>query len=69
MLLTISTLLVLMYTGVSIVKIYHYRKNLGNMTGMTVAMILVMFSSLTVGLIAGIVFTNDLTPSPIFFVL
>lgn len=65
MLLTISTLLVLMYTGVSIVKIYHYRKNLGNMTGMTIAMILVMFSSLTVGLIVGIAFTNDLTVSTI----
>jgi hypothetical protein len=54
-----------MYTGVSIVKIYHYRKNLGNMTGMAVVMILVMFSSLTVGLITGIVFTNDLTLSTI----
>jgi hypothetical protein len=65
MLLTISTLLVLMYTGVSIVKIYLYRKNLGNMTGMTVVMILAMFSSLTVGLIMGIVFANDLTLSTI----
>jgi hypothetical protein len=68
MLLMVSTLLALMYTGVCLMKVYLNRENLGNMTGMTVAMILGMISSLTVGLIVGIVFTNDLTLSTIIAV-
>lgn len=63
MLLTISTLLVLLYTSVCLIKIHQVRKNLENMTGMMIVMILCMGSSLTIGLIIGIFYTNDLAHS------
>ncbi|WP_018393281.1 hypothetical protein [Bacillus sp. 37MA] len=63
MLLTISTLIVLLYTSVCVVKIHQVRKNLKNMTGMMIVMVLCMGSSLTIGLIVGIFYTSDLAHS------
>ncbi|WP_191567210.1 hypothetical protein [Metabacillus idriensis] len=65
MLLTISTLLVLIYTSVCLLKVYLNRKTLVNMTGMMAVMIIGMASSTALGLIAGIVFKGDLTLSTI----
>ena len=63
MLLIISTLLVLLYTSVCVIKIHQVRKNLKNMTGMMTIMILCMGSSLTIGLIVGIFYTSNLAHS------
>lgn len=65
MLLMISTLLVIFYTNICIMKVYNHKNKLVNMTGMTVVMVLVMASSLVIGLIAGITFKGDLTLSTI----
>lgn len=65
MLLIISTILVITYTSICIMKVYNHKNHLVNMTGMTVVMLLVMASSLVVGLIAGIAFKGDLTLSTI----
>jgi hypothetical protein len=65
MLLIISTLLVIIYTTICITKVYNHKNHLVNMTGMTVVMVLVMSSSLVVGLITGIAVKGDLTLSTI----
>jgi hypothetical protein len=65
MLVMTSSLLVIIYSSVCLVKVYKNRKILTNMTGMTVAMVLGMVSSLAMGLTAGIAFKNDLTLSTI----
>jgi large-conductance mechanosensitive channel len=68
MLLQLSAFLVLIYTAISILKVYRHKNKLVNMTGMTIAMLLVMASSLVIGLIAGIAFKSDLTISTIIAV-
>ena len=65
MLLFLSSLLVIFYTIIGIMKVYNYKNKLANMTGMTVVMVLVMVSSLLVGLINGIALKGDLTLSTI----
>ncbi|PLR79924.1 hypothetical protein CVD25_22600 [Bacillus canaveralius] len=65
MLLLISTLLVIVYTIVCVIKVHTHKDKLVNMTGMTVAMVLGMASSLTMGLIAGIEFQGNLSLSTI----
>ncbi|TCP27785.1 hypothetical protein EV207_11712 [Scopulibacillus darangshiensis] len=65
MILTVSALLVLIYSGICLWKVYRNRNSLGNMTRMTIAMVLGMISSLDIGLIAGVVFKSDLSLSTI----
>lgn len=68
MLILISTLIVIIYTIICIVKVYNHKNKLVNMTGMTVVMVLGMASSLVMGLIAGIAFKGDLTLSTILVI-
>ncbi|WP_028400255.1 hypothetical protein [Ectobacillus panaciterrae] len=65
MLLSLSALIVFIYTTYLILKISFNEDKLENMTGMIAAMSLGMISGLTMGLILGIVFKNDLTTSTI----
>ncbi len=69
MLLIISSILVMLFTTISIIKVNKHKSHLGNMTGMAVVMVLGMASSLLAGIIAGIVFRGDLTISTIIAVV
>ncbi|WP_409300577.1 hypothetical protein [Peribacillus sp. SCS-155] len=69
LLLLVSTLMVIVHTIVCVVKVHIHKDKLKNMTGMTVAMLLGMASSLTIGLIAGIQFKGNLSLSTILCII
>lgn len=65
MILIICSCMVLLYSFVYIFKMNKNKGNFKKMTGMTVVMVFVTLSSVTIGIILGIYFANDLTLSTI----
>lgn len=69
MLITISVLLVFLYTGYSLVKVNEHKQRLPGMTGMIISMTVGMTASLTAGTLLGVIFKNELAVSTIAAIL
>ncbi|MCZ2259784.1 hypothetical protein [Sporosarcina sp. G11-34] len=69
MILLICSCIVLLYSVVYIFKMNVNKDNFEKMIGMTVVMVFVTLSSVTIGIIVGIYFANDLTLSTIVSII